>query len=232
MRVALLADIHGNCLALEAVLNAARRHGAERLLVAGDLVGYYFWPGEVLELLAGWDLSLAAGNHELMLAKARFNGDSLGEIERSYGCGVRLAAETLTAEQLDLLCGLPQSLPVDVGGRRLLLCHGSPWDIDQYIYPDAGEELLARCASQECDLLVTGHTHYPMSLRVGGTLLVNPGSVGQPRNRRPGAHWALFDTESGEATLCCESYDAGPVVAQSRLRHPDLPYLWEVLERT
>jgi len=232
VKIALLGDIHGNHLALQAVLDAARQHKAERLLVTGDLVGYYFWPREVLELLAGWEASVVSGNHEVMLGEARRNDEFGVQVEGRYGCGVRLALEQLDPGQVDGLCALPHTVDLAVDGCRILLCHGSPWDVNQYVYPDAPPELLKRCAIREYDLVVSGHTHYPMSLKIGPTALVNPGSVGQPRNRQPGAHWAIFDTESREATLLREAYDAGPVVAQSRRRHPDITYLSEVLERT
>jgi hypothetical protein len=65
--------------------------------------------------------------------------------------------------------------------------------------------------------------------RVGKTLLVNPGSVGQPRNRIPAAHWALLDTESQELELMTAPYDVSPVVAFAAHRHPELPYLANVL---
>ena len=232
MKLGLLGDVHGNYLALTSVLNAAVKYGVERLLVTGDFVGYYFRPQDVLELLQRWDVTAVRGNHEDILTRALADDTSLDAAVSRYGSGLRMAIEQLTVAQLEWLCSLPHPLELVVDGRRILLCHGSPWDINQYIYPNAEPELLARCALKEYDLVVMGHTHYPMCLKVGNTLLVNPGSVGQPRNRQPGAHWALFDTDSCEATLCCERYDGGPVIAQSRLRHPDLPYLWEVLERT
>ncbi|TLM66168.1 MAG: metallophosphoesterase family protein [Deltaproteobacteria bacterium] len=231
MKLALLGDIHGNHLALAAVLEAAAGHGAERLLVTGDLVGYYFWPREVLDLLQGWDAAVVRGNHEEMLARGLADGASLAAAEAKYGSGLRIAAEELDETRRDWLCTLPHPLELTVDGRRILLCHGSPRDLDRYVYPDASPELIGTCILPGYDLVVMGHTHYPSRWQVGETLLVNPGSVGQPRNRVPGAHWMLYDTGSGEATARHADYDAGFVVAESRRRHPGLPYLAEVLER-
>ncbi|MCZ7635918.1 MAG: metallophosphoesterase family protein [Verrucomicrobia bacterium] len=81
-------------------------------------------------------------------------------------------------------------------------------------------------------LLVLGHTHYPMVKVVNGITVVNPGSVGQPRNSIPGAHWAVWDTARMAIDLRCEKYDYQQVVAESRVRHPELPYLANVLSRT
>jgi putative phosphoesterase len=229
MRVALLGDIHGNSFALAAVLGAARAAGVEKLLITGDFVGYYFWPREVLDMLRDWDVEAVRGNHEDMLIEALAVPASLEKIGAVYGSGLSTAVETLTPTQIDWLCQLPHPLSFAFDGRSLLLCHGSPWDVDQYVYPDAKSDLLQRCAESAYDWVVMGHTHYPMMERVGKTLLVNPGSVGQPRNRIPAAHWALLDTESQELELMTAPYDVSPVVAFAAHRHPELPYLANVL---
>lgn len=231
MKVALLGDIHGNALALSAVLSAAKAAEVERLLITGDLVGYYFEPLNVLEQLGHWQRDVVRGNHEEMLSKARTDPSFLVAVSARYGSGLGVALEQLNERQLDEVCGLPHPLELTIGGSRVLLCHGSPWDINQYVYPDASQELLERCAESSFDLVVMGHTHYPMIQRIRSTLLINPGSVGQPRNRKPGASWALFDTESGAVELRTEQYDVAFLVDECRRRHSELPYLSEVLLR-
>ena len=66
---------------------------------------------------------------------------------------------------------------------------------------------------------------------MGDAVVINPGSVGQPRNRKPGAQWALIDTQSVDMDLRSESYDYANVAAEARMQHPEIPYLAEVLER-
>lgn len=231
MKLALLGDIHGNDRALAAVLEAASNAKVDRLLVTGDLVGYYFSPAIVLKMLRNWDCDVVGGNHEVMLATARNTPYYLPKIEARYGSGVRIAIEQLDSKQLDELCSLPHQRLLEISGVRILLCHGSPWDYDKYIYPDSDIDLLASCASPNFDLVVMGHTHYQMLKEIGKTLLVNPGSVGQPRDRKPGACWALFDTESRKIEFHRESYDSTDLVRECQLRHPELPYLSEVLQR-
>jgi len=158
--------------------------------------------------------------------------ESLHSVEAQYGGGLRVALEVLSAAQLTWLRGLPHPEVVEVDGRRILLCHGAPWDTDQYVYPDSNESLLRRCAQGGYDWVVLGHTHYPMLRPCDHTTVVNPGSVGQPRNRRPGAHWALLDTESGTIEQRCETYDIQWVIDHSRALQPGMPYLWNVLTRT
>ncbi|WP_018506509.1 metallophosphoesterase family protein [Thiobacillus thioparus] len=231
MKLVLLGDIHGNDFALRAVLTAATSNGADKLLITGDLIGYYYAPKKALELLKPWDRHVVRGNHEDMLIAARSDSAFLDRVDARYGTGLRTAIEQLSEEQLDELCSLPHPLDLMIDGCRILLCHGSPWNNDQYVYPDAQPELLSRSAVQDFDLVVLGHTHYPMQRKIGNTLLVNPGSVGQPRNRQPGAHWALFDTATQSLELRCEQYDASGLVQECQQRHPELPYLAEVLTR-
>lgn len=232
MRIGVLGDIHGNAPALGAVLQQARKEGVEQLVVTGDLVGYYFDAAQVLRLLDEWDAAIVRGNHEDMLAAGRADPAVLAAIRRSYGSGIDIALDELSSAQLDRLCALPHPAPLDLGSMRALLCHGAPWDNDQYVYPDAAPEVLERCAVSEYDVVIMGHTHYPLKRVVAGVLLLNPGSVGQPRNREPGAQWAIFDTDTGTATLRSEPYDASTVAARARALHPELPYLAEVLTRT
>ena len=233
MRLGLLGDIHANAAALTAVLEAATKARVDALLVTGDLVGYYFSPKAVLELLQPWQKYLVRGNHEEMLDRSRVDPDALAEVGRRYGSGVAVAIEQLSAAEVEALCSLPHPLPLELDGRKILLCHGAPHDVDCYVYPDSDLAALDAVALTEFDLVVTGHTHYPMQRTLGEkALLVNPGSVGQPRNRGPGAHWALYDTVSGHVSFHCEHYDNLPLQAEARRRHPELPYLAEVLGRT
>jgi putative phosphoesterase len=232
MKLALIGDIHGNERALQAVLEAASAANVDRLLVTGDLVGYYFAPLQVLDLLSKWKCDVVCGNHERMLAAARSNPAYLAKVDARYGSGVRVALDQLHSKQLDDLCTLTHPVKLTVDGSQILLCHGAPWDLDQYVYPDADPYMFARSASQNCDLVVMGHTHYPILKQIGNTIVVNPGSVGQPRDLKPGACWALFDTENHKIELRRECYDSSGLVRECKLRHPELPYLADVLERT
>ncbi len=231
MKLALLGDIHGNHLALQAVLAAASSSGVEKLLITGDLVGYYNAPLMVLEMLQSWGRHVVRGNHEDMLNIARSDSVFLAQVDARYGTGLRTAIEQLDTQQLDELCNLPHPLELVIDGCKILLCHGAPWDNDQYVYPDAQPDLLEHCAMPEFDLVVLGHTHYPMQQKIGRTLVVNPGSVGQPRNRQPGAHWAIFDTVSQNLEFRQEQYDSSALVQECQQRHPEIPYLSEVLTR-
>lgn len=231
MKVGLLGDIHGNADALRAVLARARADDVERLLVTGDLVGYYFEPAAVLELLSQWPIHTVRGNHEDMLAQSMDSEQAAQDIAQRYGSALGVAIQQLDREQLHMLRALPASVALELDGCNVLLCHGAPWSVDEYVYPDAPDTVLGRCADIEADIVVMGHTHYPMLKRVGDKILVNPGSVGQPRDGRPGAQWAVLDTESRSIEFRLEAYDRKALVTLCQERHPELPYLATILER-
>jgi len=231
MRVGLLADIHGNATALAAVLEVARTLDVERLLCAGDCVGYYDQPGRCLDLLADWDVTHVRGNHEDMLRQMIADPALAERVAQRYGSGLSVAARELTADHLTALEGWPVHRTCAIENLSITLCHGAPWETDQYVYPDADDDLLRRCAAVGTDVVVMGHTHHRFSAQIGTTRLINPGSVGQPRDRRPGAAWGVLDTATGEYESRTEVYDIAEVVMRARARDPHLPYLWEVLTR-
>jgi len=114
MRLGLIGDIHGNHRALGVVLAAATSFGVEKLLITGDLVGYYFEPLEVLKLLEPWSKYLVRGNHEDMLSIARSKTSFLTKVDARYGSGLHTAIEQLSNLQLDELCGLPHPIEIEI----------------------------------------------------------------------------------------------------------------------
>lgn len=235
MRVAVLGDVHGNAAALDAALRAAREAGAERLLITGDLVGYYYWPAKVLEMLSEWPCDIVRGNHEDMLCDVRRGLGELAPLSKKYGSGLAIALASLTDEQQTYLCDLPRARCVELSGRRILLAHGAPWSTDAYIYPDASPDLfksIALTARQSgATMVCLGHTHYQMLKQVDDVVVLNPGSIGQPRDGRKGACWALVEVTSLQVELRTERYDVDQVADIAKLKDPEQPYLHDILYR-
>lgn len=231
MKIALLSDIHGNYFALKAVLEAVKKKNVNTLMIAGDFVGYYFWPKEVFEALESWDIVAVRGNHDRMLLEVSKDPEKLVLLSKKYGDGLKIALDLLDRNTFNWLTKLPDSIKYEVKNKRILLCHGSPWNEDEYVYPDSKTDSLLRYTSIDCNIVVQGHTHYPMCKKVNGIKIINPGSVGQPRNRELGAHWALLDTELEEVDFFCEFYNSSIVIKESIKRHPDIPYLANILKK-
>lgn len=230
-RIAVLADIHGNFPALRAVLNAAANDGVAHLFLLGDFVGYYYWPRECLDEIEDWPNDAIAGNHDKLLYSVARNSTALAKLTAQYGNGHKVACTTLSNNQLLWLGNLPDRLTVSVAGKTVLLCHGSPWSLDDYIYPDAPADVVEQMKEAPHDVVFFGHTHYQTLWAEGTICVANPGSVGQPRDRRPGAQWLLWEPNSGEIQHRCEQYDITEVAETCRLRDPGIPYLADVLTR-
>jgi predicted phosphodiesterase len=136
--------------------------------------------------------------------------------ERAEAYNLPLIRSLLTEENLEWLRRLPSSRELWLGGRRILMCHGSPWDpLEEYIYPDF--DGFERFAALDYDLVLLGHTHWPLVRRRGRTLVVNPGSCGQPRDRVPGASYARVDLDEMEAELRRADFEPYRLLAEAQL---------------
>ncbi len=231
MRIAVLSDIHGNATALETVLGEVASEGIERLFVLGDLVGYYYETLRVLELLAPWKVDFIGGNHELYLGQAIADPARLAAVTRKYGHGLETSIQTLSPQQLTFLTQLPVTKTVNVDGLKIILSHGTPWSVEEYVYPDSPESVFAKFTTLDCDLVFLGHSHHPFQRAVGNIRIVNAGSVGQPRDIGGLASWMILDTKTGLVVNKRTPFTTDGLVAQAKQMDPELSYLHEVLTR-
>jgi len=227
MKIALLSDIHGNRQAFEAVLSEVADAGVQELWCLGDLVGYGGDPDVCVELARANFAVCLAGNHDLAV-----RGDlPLDEFSRGAELAARWTAETLRPENLDYLAQLePARVEQDVA-----LYHASPRDpVWEYVLSDLLAELCMDVQSRRVCLI--GHSHVALSFsrptgepatgepRRGGTQvdlgtgewLLNPGSVGQPRDGDPRAAWLILDTGAWCAEFRRTEYDIEGAAAAIR----------------
>ena len=230
MKLALLGDIHGNKFALQAVLESAKNHNVDKLLITGDLVGYYPFVKEVLDLLKPWKKFIVSGNHEVMMKNSINDNDYLKKISSKYGSSIKIALNTLSSKEIDYLTGLPHPLHIEIDNKKIILCHGSPENINEYLYPDINFELLQWADNYSAEIVVCGHTHHPMLKKVKNKIYVNPGSVGQPRNKSKKAHWVLYDTDTNIFIFKEETYDIKKMITIIKKDEPNIPYLYKILE--
>ena len=208
MRVAVISDVHSNLQALEAVLEHAGREGFDELWCLGDIVGYGAKPRECLALVRERTAICLGGNHDLVVSGVL----DIDQFTSDAGMAARWTRSVLSPEELELLAHLSPK------GERagISLFHGSIRDpIWEYVLTaDVADGSLR---AQSTDLALVGHSHVQLSLslgesgleggkaepdqevKLGGKQLLNPGSVGQPRDRDPRAAWLLLDTEAGWA---------------------------------
>lgn len=231
MKIAVLSDIHGNHFALFQVLKEAKKEQIEQLLILGDIVGYYYHPDKVLELLEDWKYVFIKGNHEELLSKV-LNGElDIEVLEKKYGSGHRKAIKKLSQLQTDILLNSPEKLFIDIDGLKILLCHGSPIDANLYLYPDSDLEILNLASNAGADFVLIGHSHYQFMHIGENGILLNPGSVGQSRSTGGLANWAIIDTQNRVVQLRSTLYDTSILITEIVQNDPKNDYLSSILKR-
>jgi predicted phosphodiesterase len=220
MRYGIFADVHGNLHALQVALAALRDGGADRFLCAGDLVGYGAHPNECVELVASVGAVCVAGNHDL-IAIGRLSADTAGTLAR---VSLEWTATALGADTRAFLAALP--LRADVG-RDVVMAHGSLDDPREYTrHGRRAARQLERLAIHRSDarLLVLGHTHRAaawdstgrrlrpakdgsVTLDMSERYVLNPGGVGQSRERKLRSRCMLLDIDARVATFYELTYD-------------------------
>jgi putative phosphoesterase len=208
MKLALISDVHANIVALRAVLDDMDGRGVDGILCAGDVVGYYPYPVETVSLFRAEHITSIQGNHDRAVISA--GGLDLNPMASS---AVMWTASNIDALSMSFLRSLPRNLLIERDGVRIAVYHGAPFDDDHYVFEDEADESLLRMAG--CDLLVLGHTHIPFIRRYAKGTIVNPGSVGQPRDGDPDACYAIYDTESRRAIYLRVPYDITEVVERT-----------------
>jgi phosphoesterase, MJ0936 family len=199
MRVGVVSDVHGNEVALDAVLSDMP--DVDGLVCAGDVVGYNPWHAECVAAIRDREALTVMGNHDRAVADgSAFSFNSMA------GAGVRHAQETLDSDQVEWLADLPDERLACDG--RLRLVHGHPDDPDRYTYPAEFDPGLLG----DEDVLVMGHTHVQHHEVYDEGVVMNPGSVGQPRDGDPRAAYAVLDLDSLSVSEHRTRYDVDRVV--------------------
>lgn len=235
MRYLVLSDIHANLEALDAVLEASAGAGCDDLLVLGDLVGYGADPNAVVERIRALKpRAVIRGNHDKVGAGIE-PSDAFNTVARA---AIRWTYEALSDDNRDWLAELPAGpLAVD---DLLEICHGTPFDEDMYVFDDA--DVLRAMQASSRRLCLYGHTHVQVGYRLAaqsltletadirrplhvtiahGHYLINPGSVGQPRDGDPRAGYAVYDAGRQVVEIYRIPY---PIErAQARIREAGLP---------
>lgn len=227
MRVAIFSDIHGNLPALEAVFDDIHRQGVDAVYCLGDLVGYAPFPNEVTERIRREQIPTIMGNYD----------DGVGFDRDECGCAYREADERqrgqqslewtkacVTAENKAFLRTLLPEIRTAIDGKRLLLVHGSPRKMNEYLFEDRPISSFERlAASSNADIIVFGHTHRPYTKQIGEVWFVNVGSVGKPKDGDRRACYAILDTTADPpASFVRVPYDIDKVT--QAIRSSELPH--------
>ena len=200
MRLAIIADIHSNIHALEAVVRELDEIDHDLLLCAGDIVGYGANPNECCGRVRDLADLVVFGNHEL----AALTEDVIWMNPHAAKAAI-WTSKSLTRESKEFLSQLELEARVKADDRQCAMYHGSVRSAIRYVYEDDVDAAMLQAA--DCSLLVLGHTHVPYAVRFPQGIAVNPGSVGQPRDGDPRASFAILDTASLQCEIRRIQYD-------------------------
>lgn len=221
-RIALISDIHGNDLALDAVLADIETRGFTETYCLGDLVGYGPEPEAVVSRIRDAGIATIRGNYDEGVGTRR--GDcgcyyATAEAREDGDASYAFTDAALSDDAHAWLAALPERIELAEAGLRILLVHGSPRKINEYLMPDRTDEQLARLALEAgADVVCHGHVHLPFQRRIEAgervVQYVSVGSVGKPKDGDLRASWTelVIDADAGlEAVVHRMPYDARAV---------------------
>ena len=224
MKIAILSDIHSNLPAWTETEKALDDWSVDAVVIAGDIIGYYYWPAEVVKRIRNYkNIYVVRGNHEVMLEDCRHSKITKDKLRRQYGRGFDVALDTLSDDDLDWLKNLPEQLLLTFDDFKIKVKHATDDQDGGYLYPDASYNAFLRAVDSECALAVYGHTHYPFIwVSEQGKFIINPGSVGQPRDIGGLSSFVIFDTDLWSARFVRVEFDREEVICMVRRFDPDL----------
>lgn len=196
MKFAIIGDIHSNKYALKSVLKDIEKKDVDFILSTGDIVGYLTHPNEVVHMLRQHNVLSIMGNHDQRIAHSK--AITKEEIESmttdeifSKGSFVFTTSE-ISSGNRDYLKNLPKQLKLCCNDFKLLMVHGTPTKIDEYLYPDS-ERIIEISKTVDANIIISGHTHVPYHMIKNGKHFINPGSVGKPKDHRYEATYMILN---------------------------------------
>jgi putative phosphoesterase len=232
MRALVISDIHGNIDALRALELqwGPTFQGFDRLVCLGDLVDYGPDPKDVIEWVCARATDVVRGNHDHAMATGEPCRSTPAFLEASMLTRQRLRS-TLTGDELAYLRNLPDRRTLTLGGVTWHLVHATPASpLHDYVAPDAANgQWISALGGLKGQNLLVGHTHLASGRSLAGGMIINPGSIGMPKDGHPHGSYAVIDDHAVQFRRI--TYDPEPML--QRLRTLDLPeHVFEQLART
>jgi predicted phosphodiesterase len=205
MRIALISDIHGNCLALDTALAELRSHPVDQIVCLGDAIQGGPQPTETVAALRALACPIVMGNADAWLL-TEDEHDTVEQTTEQQRAVRAWALSKLSADDLDFIRSFQPTVEVALeGGQRLLCFHGSPTSYDDILMPDTPRETWQRLLGPFAPAIMTGgHTHTQQMRRVGDGLFFNPGSIGVAYNLFLPEDQTHLDAWAEYAILTCE----------------------------
>ena len=221
MKIALFSDIHANLPALEAFFEDVEKRNVDSIYCLGDLIGYNIWPNEVVEEIRKRNIPTIAGNYDFGIGRTSNDCGCAYKTDEEKANGavsISLTNELINAENRAYLRTLPAHINVEFQLNEdkftLLLVHGSPRRINEYLFEDREEKSLLRILEKaDADIMCFGHTHKPYHRILNSRNsdqshyrhAINLGSVGKPKDNDTRGCYVLMELDENSSVLDKES---------------------------
>ena len=221
MKMIVFSDLHGNYEALARMLEIEQPTSEDLLVFCGDIVGYYYDALKIVNKLRELsNIYAIRGNHDQYYIDS--TEDRRLELRGKYG----ISHLNPKIEIIEYIKQLPIHIELNIEQKSILICHGSNADyLEGRVYPDT--EII----ETKYDLIISGHTHYQMDRREGKTLYLNPGSLGQPRDKKGFSYCVVEIDDSIEYTFKKVEINIKALQKQCLENEGEITFAYKVLER-
>ncbi len=228
-QVTIFGDIHANLPALDAVLADMDARALANRYCLGDLVGYGTFPNEVVAAIRAHGFPTLMGNYDQGVGNDSHDCGCAYKDPVSEALGKRSIAWSnahTSAENKAYLRALPAQIPLQLGDLRMMLVHGSPRRVNEYLFIDRPDSSLERLLDMvEADVMVCGHTHLPYHrVLPSGRHVVNAGSVGKPKDGDPRACYVVLEAAGRDLTVACMRVAYNIETAAQAIEASEMPH--------
>ncbi len=227
MKILVFSDLHGNIYTFNKLLNTKEFKEADNIIFCGDIFGYYYHQDEIIYKMREINnLHIVLGNHDKMFIDMIDNKLCSHDLCSKYGKSYILAKSSISEENIEYIRKLPCKKEVILDNNKFSIQHGSIYDnINGRIYPDTEIDI-----DKQYNYIIVGHTHYKMKREIEGIKLINPGSIGQPRDGGKPSY-VVIDTNKNTEAFYEIDYDKESLIREIYNNNETLTYLIEILNR-
>lgn len=217
MRIGIISDIHSNYEALKEILPELTSE-ADEIYCTGDIIGYGPSPNKCIKLIEKNNVKCVSGNHDSAVLKP----SQTSWFNRTASKAVNWTREKISEENKQFL----ENIPIKRTKENSYFVHGSPTnELHEYLHPEKTSDYkiknLFRHLPENIEIISVGHTHIPGKKQTNGKMLINSGSIGQPRDGNKKSSYGILDTDSKEFEIKRQKYDIEKTV--SKIKKSKLP---------
>lgn len=229
MKIIFFSDIHGNKYVLPQFLDAIKKEKPDQVIFCGDIFGYYYYQNEIIDIFKKNNFITLLGNHDqYFLDILKGNADIKYLIER-YGNSYKKIQDKITKENIQFIKKLKPYYKFKIDGHNIGVFHGSPDDpLNGRVYPDTKIEQTKEYKKYE--YVILGHTHHKMERKIGSTVVLNPGSIGQQRDGK-GCSYLILNTNKNKYEFKTIEFNPNKLIKDIEFYDQNNDKLKEVLFR-